>query len=368
MFSAPRGLLEVESAPVRSKRILPVQRIATLILTFAIVLTANADNKKAPPPPPPPAPVEVPVLKIAVTSFTGVNVKPELLQFFTEHFGSSLAANGVKVTTPAQIQAVIGLERQKQLLGCGESTESCIAELGNALGVDGIATANIALLDTTYRMNVRIVSATTGEVLASGTPTLKSQNAVVDELTVAAQKMSRLAAGRANRRLEISRAKIVEPEVVEEPVVVAEPEVGNPEVVKKPDEERKPAVVVTPPTKKTDAPTRVDAPVKTRSNTGSVVMIVGGSVLLLGGGGALVGALMTYDSIRRGEPATFNDAGIAVTTGVLLETIAYPMLIGGLAGLIIGIASYESAPAAPVSANIAIGPNGVGFVLSGALP
>ena len=42
------------------------------------------------------------------------------------------------VVGASDIATLIGLERQKQLQGCGEDSESCMAELGNALGVEGV--------------------------------------------------------------------------------------------------------------------------------------------------------------------------------------------------------------------------------------
>lgn len=179
-------------------------------------------------------PASWPTFRVAVMPFSGVNVKPELLTFYTEHFGSALVANGVRVTTPAQIQAVIGLERQKQLLGCAEG-ESCIAELGNALGVDGIATATIALLDNSYRLNIKIVSAETSELLSAtkGSVNLRTQTAVADELSNAAREMSKRAAGRARRSLGTNNPVPVLPPIKEPPkedpslVVRAQPDAGT---------------------------------------------------------------------------------------------------------------------------------------------
>ena len=48
--------------------------------------------------------------------------------------GASLAAD-IRVMTSGEVAQVIGLERQKQLLGCSETGASCMAELAGALTV-----------------------------------------------------------------------------------------------------------------------------------------------------------------------------------------------------------------------------------------
>ena len=47
----------------------------------------------------------------------------------------SVANLGYEVLAPSDIQAMIGLERMKDLVGC-ENDSSCLTELGGALGAD----------------------------------------------------------------------------------------------------------------------------------------------------------------------------------------------------------------------------------------
>ena len=48
----------------------------------------------------------------------------------------------VPVTSSKDVQAIVGLDRQKQLLGCG--TQSCSAELAGALSVDAPLFGSVA--------------------------------------------------------------------------------------------------------------------------------------------------------------------------------------------------------------------------------
>ncbi len=62
----------------------------------------------------------------------------------------------LQVISTADIQALIGFEKQKELLGCGEA--SCLAEIGGALGVDYIAGTEVAEIGGTYLVTLSMIS------------------------------------------------------------------------------------------------------------------------------------------------------------------------------------------------------------------
>jgi hypothetical protein len=97
--------------------------------------------------------------KLAMPEWTRVDVTPELGAFYTEHFATALRAHGLPVVTAQEIAALLGIERQKQLLGCTDSTESCMAELGNALGCDLVVRVSVAKLPDAVRANIQVLSA-----------------------------------------------------------------------------------------------------------------------------------------------------------------------------------------------------------------
>ncbi len=89
-------------------------------------------------------------------------------QPLAESLASTLALRMVEtrlvtVTTPADVGAVLGLERQRALLGCSEN--SCIAELAGALGAKGLVTGELALVGDVYQLAVKVLDATTAAPL-----------------------------------------------------------------------------------------------------------------------------------------------------------------------------------------------------------
>lgn len=102
-------------------------------------------------------------------SISGLEAKSGLVYY--DYFTQQLAGHpGLTVVRESDIASLLGLERQKQLLGCAES--SCGAELAGALGVDGLMRTNIARVGTGFVVGVTVLDAKQGTPIAtfSGRP------------------------------------------------------------------------------------------------------------------------------------------------------------------------------------------------------
>ncbi len=62
---------------------------------------------------------------------------------------------GLRTITPSEISSMLGLEAQRQLLGCTDS--SCLAELGGALGVEYLVTGDAARVGGQYVLTLSLV-------------------------------------------------------------------------------------------------------------------------------------------------------------------------------------------------------------------
>lgn len=126
--------------------------------------------------------------KIASTGWSSVKVDPELTAFYADTFAKELRAKGLVVITAADIAAVLGLERQRQLMGCTES--GCSAELGNALGADALITGTLAKLDGTLNATLRVISTNDGRVLAEETVRAEGEERFLRRLAEAAASIA----------------------------------------------------------------------------------------------------------------------------------------------------------------------------------
>lgn len=105
--------------------------------------------------------------RVAVPSWTAAGVDPKVVAFFEAELANALRAEGLTVSTAADIATLLGAERQRQLVGCSTDSTACLTELANALGCDATLNVNLVHIDGVYRGVARLLSSRAGAVLAT---------------------------------------------------------------------------------------------------------------------------------------------------------------------------------------------------------
>lgn len=82
----------------------------------------------------------------------------------------------------SDVQAVLGLERQKQILGCSEET-GCLAELSAALGAPWIVTGTLARLGKSIRIDLKLIRTRDGSAAWRDGRDTTDESAVFSVLT-----------------------------------------------------------------------------------------------------------------------------------------------------------------------------------------
>lgn len=129
-------------------------------------------------------------VKLASPGLTGVNVNKDVATFYSDHLAQQLVTEGLRVITATEIGGLLGMERQKELLGCAETSASCSAELANALGVDGMISGSIGRFDGAFQINVKIIGANDGRTLAFFSRQVGKEREVLEALNDAAKQMA----------------------------------------------------------------------------------------------------------------------------------------------------------------------------------
>ena len=120
----------------------------SLILALSVVtslLIPSAARAKGPP--------KVMVLEIPRDEA----FKPTVIQAINEFLAGAIRDQGFEVLTSSDMVAVLGIERQRQLLGCADT--SCMAELGGALGSAYLVHGTLAVLDQDSALTLSLVDA-----------------------------------------------------------------------------------------------------------------------------------------------------------------------------------------------------------------
>ena len=127
-------------------------------------------------------------VSLASPGWTSPNVEAKRVVFFSDHLAAQFSVRGVRVITQSEIAQTLQLDRQKQLLGC--QTESCITEISDALGVDGLITGSVAKVGKRLAVTVKIVASNDSRTLALFDGTADSEAALVDLLSAEAPRLA----------------------------------------------------------------------------------------------------------------------------------------------------------------------------------
>ncbi|MFL5320321.1 MAG: hypothetical protein ACJ790_11745 [Myxococcaceae bacterium] len=146
--------------------------------------------------------------RVATLNLTGVEVDEKKTEFLSDHFAQALAAAGATVTSSRDVAAAIGMERQRMLLGCDEGT-SCVAEIASALGVDALASGDIAKIAAgRYQVNLKIVKTSDGHRLATQSFRVDGDEALLDGIDRASLELVKVAAGELHMTLSPPRPMV----------------------------------------------------------------------------------------------------------------------------------------------------------------
>ncbi len=130
-------------------------------------------------------------VKIAVPDFTLYGIDRTLGEAYAEHFVTLMGRNAnLKLSTSRDIAIVLGVERQKQLLGCEEGQSSCLAELAGALGVDAVMSVSLVKAESGCTATVRVRNASDGSEVAAATSRLPSEAAMQEWLEAQAPELA----------------------------------------------------------------------------------------------------------------------------------------------------------------------------------
>ena len=131
--------------------------------------------------------------RLAAPGLSGLDVPADAMVFYNEHLSLSLARRGVDVMTAKQIETLVGIERQRQLLGC--SDQSCMAELADALGADTVLTGQIGRFGESYQLNFKIISGRDAQRFSTYSKRVARKDDLLEALDEAAGRARRRARG-----------------------------------------------------------------------------------------------------------------------------------------------------------------------------
>ncbi|MBK7862379.1 MAG: hypothetical protein IPJ65_27975 [Archangiaceae bacterium] len=101
---------------------------------------------------------------------TGAGVDAQTAGPFGEAIAAEVQRRGFfEVISQRDISTMLGLERQKQLLGCSEEAQSCLAELSGALGARFVLSGTLARLGDAWQLTLNTLDTKKAQPLGRAT-------------------------------------------------------------------------------------------------------------------------------------------------------------------------------------------------------
>ena len=98
-------------------------------------------------------------LNVASTDWAFSGIDKTLASALEGRFLKLLNDRKIQVVSSKDVAATLGLERQRQLVGCSAESSSCLAELAGALGVSALLSATVARAGSNFVVSLRVTSA-----------------------------------------------------------------------------------------------------------------------------------------------------------------------------------------------------------------
>jgi TolB-like protein len=140
---------------------------------------ASADAAPPPAAPPPDArPVERRIVRVAMNDVAVDGVDPRVARVVAEGLLFELRKlERTNVISFDEVRQMLNLEAEKQAMGC-ESSESCLAQIADALGVDYLLLVSLARVGDTHVFGVRLLDQQNAAAAATFNKVLPAGNGV----------------------------------------------------------------------------------------------------------------------------------------------------------------------------------------------
>ncbi|MFO0598316.1 MAG: hypothetical protein U0228_23630 [Myxococcaceae bacterium] len=124
----------------------------------------------------------------------------------SEQLTTELSNRGeLEVVSANDLQLLMGLDRQRQLTGCSEST--CLAEISNALGAPWIVSGSLAQFGQATRLDLKLIRASDGKAFFREGANIQGESSLFEIVSgMARRMMSNIGVSKASAQASAARA------------------------------------------------------------------------------------------------------------------------------------------------------------------
>jgi len=191
-------------------RPLSLAALAATLILIALIPSARAAER-----------VRVPSIAIPDSKALGA-VDPKSVAALSSLTASEAAHHPVKVLAGSDLQALLGLEKQRQMMGCTDT--SCMAQIGGALGVEYLLVTDVGEVGGRWLLTMTLLDVARVVALTRVTKQARTVGDLVDLVPAGIDETLSLP-GLARPQPEPARPEVAKPEVKPEPAAAPTPAV-----------------------------------------------------------------------------------------------------------------------------------------------
>lgn len=170
----------VQAAPSKKARPKNEPKAPAPVVTPAPEVTPAAPPV-APPAAPAPRKADKPSLAVLDVEVTVPNEKLDAAAFSELLVSAADGPAMFRVISSKDITTMLGLERQRQLMGCNEDT-SCMTEIANALGAEFVLVGTVGKVGENYLVSARLIDGLASRVVGRGSVQATDPNLLLSAL------------------------------------------------------------------------------------------------------------------------------------------------------------------------------------------
>lgn len=161
----------------------------------------------APPPGGDGKPAAAKSFQVAFPALTLINVGSKE-DPFTPVLAQQLGYHGIRALTPGDMQSILGLERQRQLVGCNDA--KCGVELASALGAEAVLNGSVTRAGKSYLLTVRVLAANDASTLAEASTESDDLERFLGTFGAVAEQLSRQLSTKLGLNLQDTSVEVVQ--------------------------------------------------------------------------------------------------------------------------------------------------------------
>lgn len=132
----------------------------------------------------PPAPAKPRLLVLDLVPAGGV--EPQVAGALTESVVAEASRTGYfEVSAQREMRTLVGLERERALMGCSEDSANCLAEMAGAMGVRFVLSGTVARLGEAYQLTLQALDSGKAQPVGRSTRIAKDLGALLSSVPYA---------------------------------------------------------------------------------------------------------------------------------------------------------------------------------------